>query len=189
MPKNIGEHFLKTMNYVVNLDTVSYNRLYMYLTAARYIQEMPAFVRAMVHLVDEVGIDFFIAFSIASTWCAHNTGHHIINVGRTYSLNGFRGDMNDLKHQSFNQFSIVQSAKLAKYAFSKAKETPVSEIKELTYFKLQDTIDKESLKRGHRYIIKRRHLLNKEVVKAVRTGDLSIVDKIYKEDLKHGKQV
>lgn len=174
MPKNIGKHFLETMNYIVNLERVSYPRLYMYLTAARYIQEMPAFVRAMVHLVDEVGLDFFIAFGIASGYTATNSGHHIIPTTRVYSLNGFNGDMNKTNLPVFNQYNLTYSAKLAKFAFKTTKETPAVEIGNGQLFKLHYNIDRQQVT-GNAANVERRHLLNKELIKAVRTADFTNV--------------
>jgi len=84
MPSYIGKHFLKTKNFIVSLNGITMNRLYVYLCSARYIQEEPFFVKNMYHLVNDNHLDFFVAFVAASGMCITNSGHHIIDTSRRY---------------------------------------------------------------------------------------------------------
>ena len=177
MPKNIGKHFLKSMCFIVDLERVSYNRLYMYLTAARYIHEAPHFVRSMLHLIDDLGLDFFVAFPVASMWSAANTGHHILPIGRDYSMSMFNGDMNKTTNNMFNRFDMRYAAKLAQYAFNTEKEPAVTKDSRID-FNLHGAIKRVTLKGANRSTVTREHLLSEELVKAVRSGDFTEVSKL-----------
>lgn len=74
----------KTGVLVLDLSTCTPSKLYLHLSMVRYIREEPGFVKAMVHLVKEVRMNFFIAFIYASKVCMVASGHHILSVARDY---------------------------------------------------------------------------------------------------------
>jgi hypothetical protein len=83
MPARIGPLFLRKKYYIVGLETINAQQLYLYLCAARYIQEEPYFVRTMLYLLDE-GLDFYIAFTVASRTTINNCGHAVLPIYKGY---------------------------------------------------------------------------------------------------------
>lgn len=67
-------------------DTLSPSLLYCYLSAFRCLREQTGFVKAMLYLVKEKGMNFYAAFVLASsvTVCSSGTIHHIGEWGRPY---------------------------------------------------------------------------------------------------------
>jgi len=85
LPKYVKEAWVDKGKYVINLNVkgMSPSLLYSYLSVIRYIRDETAFVKSILIMVDH-GVNYYIAFVFASRMYIHNTGHHIINVGRTY---------------------------------------------------------------------------------------------------------
>lgn len=83
MPRYVGRHFIHTGNFILRFDDLSPSKIYMYLTAARYMQEYPETVRATNYLRDK-GMNFYLAFLAACKCTIHNTAHSILSQGRSY---------------------------------------------------------------------------------------------------------
>jgi len=84
MPKFIGKHFWETGNYLIRIGNLDLNQMYLYLVSARALQELPGLVWGMHYMVAEEGMDFFAALVIAHKKSVLNTGHSLLNVGRSY---------------------------------------------------------------------------------------------------------
>ncbi len=84
LPEYIGDEFAKTGKFRLIIDILDLRTLYIYLSMARYLQEEPYFVRAIKYLVCDKGINFYIAFAVASRCCICNSGHHVIRTHKKY---------------------------------------------------------------------------------------------------------
>lgn len=84
-PKYIGKTFADTGRFLIRVGDLDIRQMYTYLTTARNLQDEPHFVRAIYHLVKEKGMDFFVAYVMASKLCIAGGGHHLINVTRHYN--------------------------------------------------------------------------------------------------------
>ena len=83
MPNYIGKHFIDTGNFILRFDDLTLSKIYMMLTAARYMQESPQTVRAVIYLRKR-GFNFFLSLLIA-TRCTHeNAGHSIFVQTKPY---------------------------------------------------------------------------------------------------------
>lgn len=133
MPSNIGENFIKNGDYDIKVDlhTVSMNMIYILLSAPRYIKDDPCFVKAVIHMVDDLHMGFFTAFGVASILCITNVGHHVIIASKPYPFN--RANINSIS--KFDITNVVGLFKLlntkindesAVTSMSKAKETRTS---------------------------------------------------------------
>ena len=106
LPDYVDEYFANTGNFVLKIENYTMPMIYIYLCMARYIQETPQFVRAVLHMVQEKGLGFLTAFSVASKFCIRNTGHHVINVCRNYGNTAVI---------SYASYDLSESAKLFHY--------------------------------------------------------------------------
>jgi len=79
LPNYVAASTVITGKVVFDTSIVSPSLLYTYLTMMRAIVEYPAFVKAVVYLVDKVEMNFYAAFVYASMFYISNFGHHIIN--------------------------------------------------------------------------------------------------------------
>lgn len=86
LPKYVVNKVAKTGIMVIDLKqkVMSPSLLYIYLSTLRNLREDKSFVRAMVYMVEEMNVDFWPAFVIASTVCMESSGHHIMNICRQY---------------------------------------------------------------------------------------------------------
>ncbi len=84
MPENIGKNFIENGIYDIHFEDISMDMMYVYLCAARYLQEEPFFVRGIIHLIKDNGLGFFTAFGIASYYLITNAAHHILPISRDY---------------------------------------------------------------------------------------------------------
>ena len=84
MPKNIGEFFLKTNIFIVDIASVCINKLYLYLHCARLIQEEPFLIKTVLYLNKIEKLDFYIAVQLATKFCANNSGHSIFTDVKGY---------------------------------------------------------------------------------------------------------
>jgi hypothetical protein len=74
-----------SVKVVLDISDISIAQLYIYLSTLRYIREDPGFVKSVVYLVNETGLDFYAAFVFASASTITYEGHHIIyNATRAY---------------------------------------------------------------------------------------------------------
>ena len=106
LPDYVDEYFANTGNFVLKIENYTLPMTYIYLCMARYIQETPQFVRAVLHMVQEKGLGFLTAFSVASKFCIRNTGHHVIQLCRNYGNTAI---------VSYASYDLSESAKLFHY--------------------------------------------------------------------------
>ena len=71
---------------VVDLDdgTINPPLLYIYLSTLRHVREKPGFVKSVLYLVDELGMDYYAAAIYASKAVVTGDGHHYTNGVRPY---------------------------------------------------------------------------------------------------------
>jgi len=72
--------------FIIDLEGLSPAMLYIYLSTIRNIREDPGLPRAVLYLVNEIGMDFFAAYVFSSLVTLNSTGHHILDVYRPYGL-------------------------------------------------------------------------------------------------------
>lgn len=110
MPSNIGKKFIEDGTFDIEISNISKNMMYLYLSVARYIQDEPHFVRAVLHMVDDLKMGFFTSFAVASKFCITNTGHHIIIEGREYSLT-VKKDLNTVANFEVEMLHVARLVK------------------------------------------------------------------------------
>ena len=94
LPPYVNVTSIRTRKVVFDIEHLSPSQLYMYISSFRYLREDPGFVRAMVYLVEKKGMNFYIAFVLASRVCLNQVGHNIIDVARPYAN---RANFDELK--------------------------------------------------------------------------------------------
>jgi len=90
LPAYIDTSTIKTCDeskIVIKTENLSPSHLYMYLCQYRYLREDPGFVDAILHLHDEVGMDFCASFVLASRVTMNYITHHFLTVQRQYGSN------------------------------------------------------------------------------------------------------
>ena len=70
--------------FIIDLEDLAPSLLYIYLSTIRNIREDPGLPKAVIHLVNELGMNFYLAYVFASTIVLSNCGHHIIRLQRQY---------------------------------------------------------------------------------------------------------
>lgn len=101
---------------VLNLTKEFQSKLYMRLDTLRHLRENPGFVKAVVYLHDELNINFYAAFVMASYWNVHNSGHHILTISR----NTMYDKTNEPKPGDKLNLKLVRSL----YKFTNCKSIP-----------------------------------------------------------------
>jgi hypothetical protein len=154
MPKYVGRHFVKTGDFDVKVLNLDPNTLYMYLTAARFIQENPVLVEATVYFCSK-GMGFFPAFSLASSMFNTNTGHSILvgsQVGYTPNkgtswLDKHRQDLNEVLGLKRFIERGPDKSKLIKKIITSGKNFTVPTTRDFTssFYNIQYEIGKMSL--------------------------------------------
>jgi len=139
MPEYIGSHFVETKNFVLRLDDLSLQKVYVYLLAARFIQEEPYFIKSILYMVNDLGFGLLTAFAIASVLCINNSGHHILPISRSYGP----ADVNKR-----DGFDLTYSIKLVKYLCndSRHKTSIISDENPALYFNLHSAIKQTKCK-------------------------------------------
>lgn len=113
LPAYVRNYFVRTGNLVLRFENVEITRLYLYLVVARYLEEEPFFVRTLLYLVQEVGLDFYLAVSVATTCCNTNIGHSILNLSRQWRCAG-----KDFDFFSIQNFDISMARALYRFVHS-----------------------------------------------------------------------
>jgi len=72
--------------FIIDLEGLSPSMLYIYLSTIRNIREDPGLPRAVLYLVNKIGMNFFAAYVFSSLATLNSTGHHILDVYRPYGL-------------------------------------------------------------------------------------------------------
>jgi len=75
----------KTMIIEVDDENVTPSLLFIYLCCFRYFREDPGFIKAVVYLVNNLKMNYYAAFVLASRICMSYNLHHILNTVRLYS--------------------------------------------------------------------------------------------------------
>jgi hypothetical protein len=85
LPEYVKQSWIDKGEYIVDLSdkNMSPSLLYSYLSMIRYNRDEPAFVRSVLIMVDH-GVDYYIAFTLASKMYITNSGHHIVDISRSY---------------------------------------------------------------------------------------------------------
>ena len=112
LPANIGRNFVKNGILDINISDISINLMYVYLCAARYIQDEPFFVRAMLHFHDDLGIGFFTSLAVATKTSVTNQGHHLFPSCREYSLSCNKKALNNENVEALKSYSLVFAVRL-----------------------------------------------------------------------------
>lgn len=111
---------LKDFKYrmVLDLENQKQSLIYMYLDTFRHLRDDPGFVKAVLYLHNEMGINFFAAFVLSSHFNITASGHHCIQVtaGLYDQLNkpqvtSVKGEMNLKMVRSMYQFINNKEAK------------------------------------------------------------------------------
>jgi hypothetical protein len=80
--KNKNVSHIKLIS-TVYIDGVFQPTLYMWLDNFRHLREDQGFVMATMYLHDELGIDFYVSYIIASYFNISNTGHHSLKIAKS----------------------------------------------------------------------------------------------------------
>ncbi len=85
LPEYVKQSWVDKGEYIIDLrdKNMSPSLLYAYLSIIRCNRDEPGFVRSVLIMVDH-GVNYYIAFALASKMYITNSGHHIINVCRRY---------------------------------------------------------------------------------------------------------
>lgn len=85
LPKYVEQSWVDKGEYIIDLndENISPSLLYAYLSVIRYIRDETAFVRSVLIMVDH-GVNYYIAFTLASKMYVTNSNHHIIHIQRGY---------------------------------------------------------------------------------------------------------
>lgn len=143
MPDNVGENFIENDIYDINFEDISLNMKYIYLCAARYVQEEPYFVRGVMHLVQDLKLGFFTAFCVASYYQMTNASHHIIPVSRDYRATCRPKEINNPKKDGFGkEFDLIHVPRLFNFLNGGDIGEPIKKLKALRYgsYSLHDRI-------------------------------------------------
>lgn len=93
LPKYINENSfvgdgsssdLAKATFILDLKDLTASMLYVYLSTIRNIREDPGLPKAVLYLVNELGMNFYLAYVFASSIVLSSCGHHILNTQRSY---------------------------------------------------------------------------------------------------------
>ena len=70
--------------FILDIKGLTASMLYVYLSTIRNIREDPGLPKAVLYLVNELGMNFYLAYVFASSIVLSSTGHHILNTQRDY---------------------------------------------------------------------------------------------------------
>ena len=101
LPPYINEEVLRETEkgavkgtFIIDLNkTISPALLYIYLSTIRNMREDPGLPKAVLYLVNELGMNFYLAYTFASLVVVSGTGHHIVNLSRSYGLSNGTASM------------------------------------------------------------------------------------------------
>ena len=72
--------------FIIDLEGLTPSLLYIYLSTIRNIREDPGLPKAVLYLVNEIGMNFYLAYVFASAIVMSTSGHHIIQSQRPYGV-------------------------------------------------------------------------------------------------------
>jgi len=77
----------KDLNVTFKLrSVVNMQQLYVYLATVRYTKEDPGFVKIMLHLVNNLKMDYFLAICVSTYHAAPQKGHNILPMSAGYPV-------------------------------------------------------------------------------------------------------
>ena len=75
---------LAKATFILDLKDLTASMLYVYLSTIRNIREDPGLPKAVLYLVNELGMNFYLAYVFASSIVLSSCGHHILSTQRSY---------------------------------------------------------------------------------------------------------
>lgn len=72
--------------FIIDLEEITQSLLYIYLSTIRNIREDPGLPKAVLYLVNDLGMNFYLAYILASKVVMSTSGHHIISLNRSYGM-------------------------------------------------------------------------------------------------------
>lgn len=127
-PSYIGAYFVSTGNFVVFLEGLDLNTLYVYLCAARYCSDEPYIVKMLLYFIEQHDMDFFLALLLATAIGGYGIGHSILPISRLDSLNTRYKTVDDNSVEMAHvPLSIARSLRKFLYG-ANAKETKLMDI-------------------------------------------------------------
>jgi hypothetical protein len=86
MSRVVSSTAIASGEFIIDLEGLSPAMLYIYLSTIRNIREDPGFPRAVLYLVNKIGMNFFAAYVFSSLVTMNSYGHHILDAFRPYGL-------------------------------------------------------------------------------------------------------
>ncbi len=80
-PDKTDDFIAVIINNLLELDA---NKFYLGVAFLRYIRESPSSVIGGIHLMDDIGLDPYVAFVFNNAFTVHGEGHSPINVSKMY---------------------------------------------------------------------------------------------------------
>lgn len=141
LPNYVIPSTVITGKVVFDMNYIPPSLLYTYLTMMRAIVEYPAFVRAVVYLVNKLKMNFYAAFIYASKYYISNFGHHIINpVGENCFYSSNTRDITKMKKIEFHLMASLKKFSENPEEFDNRHITDLG----TTHWRCSDTIRKIS---------------------------------------------
>lgn len=109
LPQYIDEEMVKDVKgkakatVIIDLRDLTLSLLYIYLSTIRNIREDPGLPKAVLYLVNELGMNFYLAYTFACAVTLNQVGHHILGIYRPYGLSSEKWDG---KKYTYNQVSL-----------------------------------------------------------------------------------
>lgn len=175
MPSNVGKNYIKNGIYDINFEDLSYEMLYIYLCAGRYVQEEPYYVRGVLHLVEDHGLGFFTSICLASYYQTNNSGHHLLPLSRDYKAAYTPQVLNAPVKDGFgSSFDLIDAAKLSNFVHGGDKGTPIKDMSvPLRHVNLHGEMTKRwaEKRKTRNYHVKREDLKDKHLESKIKSGE------------------
>lgn len=84
LPPYVRLFAAKDGKITIDLEKCTPAQIYGYLATFRFIREDPGFVRAMVYLVNDLKVNFYVAYVLCHKICLTHSGHTVIGLTRPY---------------------------------------------------------------------------------------------------------
>jgi hypothetical protein len=125
LPGYAEKHFVKDGNLVIRLENLDINTLYIYLSMARYCEDEPYIIKTTLYFVEELGMRFLPALTLALACTGYGMGHAILPITKLNEVQGvFVGKPSKIKNEIFNKLKIPinYAIELRKLVFNGPKE-------------------------------------------------------------------
>lgn len=135
--------------FILDLKDLTASMLYIYLSTIRNIREDPGLPKAVLYLVNELGMNFYLAYVFASSIVINSVGHHILSTQRAYGA--FKQVYNNRTGYTYTPITSPQMNKMIETSIGTAigiqrmvndpsKYDKSNITKESTYFSCNTTI-------------------------------------------------